>query len=567
MAVATTEYQVKLRYSVDDKTGKGLLGIASKAKKARRQSNLLGRALGMLGGAYLGAKGIGFAAKALIGFNSQMEGAKIQMAGLLKLNLGGEWSRNMKDATHLVEGLQMRAKKSVGTTKDMVEMASMIVRPLAAAGASMQDIEDVTAGATVAAKAFGIEAGMAALDIEGALMGQLKARDRFARALLEPMGYSTKSFNALSATKRLDALRKALKGPAVKAMADAQEKSFAGVTSTLQDNLQIALGKVGLPLMRKITEEVKRWNRWIDENPQKIEHFAKVFSDALVTGFNAVKEVANWVSENKDTLIMLAKAALAMKGVSMASNMLGQAPLVGGALGTLAMTVGTAYITGKLIEAHLEKEKAKEEATGGRQRRLNYLLDKSDEAMRRGDKEKAAAWAKMALADAKKMGIGPTTGKWAEKGIGGHLYRQHSAGAKGVDTAMTLAGTGFNLIGLKQKKEALDQAAINQERLTMALRDYTYSALAAADATAAFKRTQTAFWDEFIAGTFRQLDAAMQNALDPRRKARNPPANVKIKIESVNAADPDRFVMDLQQAIDKANRSPSQAKRALQGGF
>lgn len=51
----------------------------------------------------------------------------------------------------------------------------------------MAELRDITAGATVAAKAFGIEAEVAALDIEQALAGNLTKEERFSRALREPM--------------------------------------------------------------------------------------------------------------------------------------------------------------------------------------------------------------------------------------------------------------------------------------------------------------------------------------------------------------------------------------------
>ena len=53
-------------------------------------------------------------------------------------------------------------------------------------------------------------AEVAARDIESALAGTLSNRDRFARAIIEPRGFTTKSFNALDGDQREAAIAKRL---------------------------------------------------------------------------------------------------------------------------------------------------------------------------------------------------------------------------------------------------------------------------------------------------------------------------------------------------------------------
>ena len=326
---STTIYDVILRYKMQDQAKNDVKELRHEVEKAGRQSSMLGRSLRFAAGAAVGFFGFRAAKSALVDFNVGMESARVQMAGLLQLNAGGDFAMNMGRANDLVGKLQQRAKKSVGTTQDMVQMASMITRPVTAAGLGMKELEEITAGAAVAARAFGIQAEVAALDIEQALMGNLAKKDRFARALLEPMGITTQAFNKMAASDRAKTLLKAFRQDAIKDMADAQANTFAGQVSTLKDNLQIALGKVGLPLMQAITSEVQKWNEWIDKHPEKIRTWTKALADTLVQGFRFLKDVASFIFRNRALLMTVAKSFLAFKAFKVGLTAVGKHGIIG----------------------------------------------------------------------------------------------------------------------------------------------------------------------------------------------------------------------------------------------
>lgn len=319
----TTSYYVRTVYETVDKSSTQMADIAKSADKAggsmkRATASLF--SFNQAAEALMRVKqGFDVLIKGpLLDFNSQMEQSRITMAGMLRLNLGGTFESHFGRATKMVEEFQQIAKVSVGTTKDFVDMATMITRPVTAAKLTMEDLRDITQGAVVASRAMGIEAAVAALDIEQALMGTLTKRERFVRALIEPLGFTdTESWNKMEASQRAEVLKGVLSQPAIKEMAKAQETSFAGVTSTLQDNLQMALGKVGLPLFQKITAEVQRWNTWIDANGETITKFADKLSEALVDAFSFIKDVGSFFVENADTLMAVAKGLIAFKAGQM----------------------------------------------------------------------------------------------------------------------------------------------------------------------------------------------------------------------------------------------------------
>lgn len=329
----STIYDVRMQYKVRDQSSAPMRRMQRNADRTAKSIGALDKAVRHLGTVTFAAFAGRQAARALIGFNSQLEQARIQIAGMLAQASKGKTSfqEGFGTATTLVKDFQEIAKASVGTTKDFVDMASMIVRPITAAGLGMKDLKTFTKGAVIASRAFGIAADVAARDIEAALMGQLRSVDRFARALLEPIigagAEGRKAFNELAEGQRAAIVKAALGSDVIKAMARAQEFSFAGVTSTLKDNLQITFGKVGLPLMKALTNEIKQWNKWLDANATVVERWAKDLGSTLKDAFGFLKSVVGFMVEHKDTLMSIAKAWLAIK----VSGALGGA--IGGAFG------------------------------------------------------------------------------------------------------------------------------------------------------------------------------------------------------------------------------------------
>jgi len=354
----TTLYDIRLRYQMEDRATRPMRAMSQQVERTAKSSRLLSSAWGKIGaaaGAYFGVRA---GAKHLIGFNASMEQAKIQMAGMVSLTTKKGWTESMGEATALVDRLQERAKKSVGTTKDMVDMSSLIVRPISQAGLGMQDLEDLTAGAVVAARAFGMEADVAARDIESVLMGRVRSVDLFARALLEPMGMigdkGREAFNAMSAQQRAMYLKSALTSEAITNMAKAQENSFSGVYSTFQDNLQIFLGKVGLPLFRALTGEIRSWNVWIHANADRVEEMSQKLAKGLASIFGLLRDVAGFFVNHADTLLLVAKGFAAYKLGTMAGGLVGQ---VGGLTGRLTRRAGAGLLMGNMNKAGLSVAK------------------------------------------------------------------------------------------------------------------------------------------------------------------------------------------------------------------
>jgi len=330
MSEVTTAYKVRLFFQVDrsratlsflDELGKKTKGAASNAKGLTEQLKGLAAAAGVTGG-LMAAK------SAFVDFNAEMEGAKIGMASILQMKLGGYFDDASKHANKLVGDFQQIAKASVGTTKDFTTFASAIMAPVMMTNAHLGTTEKrlaqlrtLTKGGVIAATVLGEDPELASRDVDQWLMGRLSTVDRVAKKLLGPMGLTTDQVNKMSSEKRLALLEKALTQPAIIEATKAYEKSWLGVKSTMMDTLQMLAGKIGLPLFKAITKEVASWSAWMDKHPEKVEAFATTVSKLLVDAFGTAKDVFGFIVQHKDLLLTLAKAVLISKGVGMVGGL------------------------------------------------------------------------------------------------------------------------------------------------------------------------------------------------------------------------------------------------------
>lgn len=317
MSSTSTVYDVKVKYSLDDKASAGVKGIASATDKAAQSAFSLKGALAAVGGVALlkGAK------ESLIDFNSEVEQMKISMTAVMQMQLHMPFKKASEEADKLFKTFQELAKKSPATTKDFMEMANAIAPAVALAGGGPGKLAKLTQGGVLASLAFGERADVVGRDIKQMLAGTVGVKDPLAMQLLGSKNIDHKDFNQFSAKKRAETTESLLgDNQALKDASERMGESFAGQTSTLKDQLQITLGEVGKPLMEDITAEVKKWNTWIEKHPKLIREWVTSFSNGLRSGFEFLKSVASFFIENRDLLMGLAKTFVIFKGAQMAGN-------------------------------------------------------------------------------------------------------------------------------------------------------------------------------------------------------------------------------------------------------
>ncbi len=600
--MATTTYDINVRYQLEDRATKGAKKIGSSLQKTSRHAIGLGSTLKNVAALAGAGFGMGIAKKFLIDYNASLQETKLRMTGLMQLNLGGVWADNQKEANRLIEHFKEDAKASAGTMQDFAEFAGMITGPVLRAGLSMKDLREITQGGVVAAKAFGVEAGMAALDIEQALAGTLSKKDRFARALLEPMGLDTETWNKMAKEqpeKLGENLVKAFNQPALKQMAESYKSTWAGVTSSLQDSLQQTLGKVGIPLMAALQKEVVKMNDFFEKNPKKIEAFVTKFSGALMDGFKFVKEVVTLIVKHSSTLLSIAKAFIAFKVIRGVGGMLagpfdmmakfgkqmGTAGTaadgfankmtgIGNKLSLAAGLMAAAFAAATLIADAVDRSQERDLQKVGRlpQQLLDAPTDElgtvktvtaaKDLGFVKNGKFDKAAWDKQ-------VGVEKTRGAASNLGL------DILAGATG-------GLVGRDIIGRTEGGDPRSEAA--QRHIIEALKKDTDSKSKAFDewankfsgivdrlgVLAVLGRTDEQqpfrFGEEdrsFVGPTGEGEYAAPQT---PKATKKNGDVRIYINQVKVESADPDRFAMHLIGAVTRSTTKPVASRLRLPGG-
>lgn len=268
-----------------------------------------------LGG--LGVLGVGAGLK----FNATMEETRNQIAGMLSLAKKTDLADQLGTSDALMKSLQERAKKLPGSLTDYTKVLGMVAQPLVDAGLSIKDLEDLTVGAAVAAKAMSVDLEAAARDVNQAVMGQFHSTDQLTGRLLGSLGYvgeaGREKFNKLSKARRAQVLKEALTQKQLAQMADAQSKSANGRMDTFKATVVETLGRVAAPLFAKLTNLLGGVNVWLEANSAAVDKFASAVGGVLAKAFEfagvviaKVSDAIKWLTSGSDEALAVIVAML-----------------------------------------------------------------------------------------------------------------------------------------------------------------------------------------------------------------------------------------------------------------
>jgi hypothetical protein len=570
--VPSTIYDISLRYQTEDRASLGLRGIASQADKTAHSLRGIKTLLGTVAG------GIAFATgkRMLIDYNSELEQMKLSMSTIGSMQMKMPFEEARAEADKLVKTFeQLAAKAPLASTKDFAEMATDIAPAVAMAGGGFQKLKSMTAGAIAAAAATRTRADVAALDIQQMLGGTVALRDRMARQLLSSRGIDHLEFNKKSAFERASLTESLLNDPALKRMAAEAGGTFKGQISSLKDQIQIALGKVGLPLMKAMAVEAQKINAWIEKHPVDIQNTIAKLGEGLKAGFGAVKTGVSFLVDHKGTLLNLARAFLVFKGVKfgvgamqgiagVASRLTASFASLGaastGLAGGLTAAIGplTAFTAAAAAGIQMFADWRIDQITKSQDERARFgafASDIVDLQTRVGPRvgpptRSFLAGADRTLQSARHSGILTSTGKINEQAL------QRAVVASGVIGAdqfeKRLASARAVLIGAIDAEKSGAIAAFKSLRI-------------AAEQVAAIGRP---FFK--MADVLNEIYAGKMGAPDEQWKGLAPERgdlNVTIQKIEIASEDPDRFVFGMVGAFEDAAKRPTQARAVITGGF
>jgi hypothetical protein len=546
------------------------------------------------------------------------------MTTILNMQLKKPWDEASKSADKLFLRFQELAKKSPATTKDFITMANAITPMIASMGGGVDKIERITQGAVIAGIATGTRADVASLDVKQMLAGTVTERDMMANQLLASAGMKKEDFNDLSAGARGAMTEKLLQDPALMKAADEFGKSFAGQVSTFKDQLQIALGSVGKPLMASMSNEVQKWNTWIEKHPKTIAKIARELGSMIKGTFEFVAQTVGWLVEHRDTLFAIGKTFLVFKGASLATNafkgfadgikgfvsqlqtaktMLGGAVGVGGGgivgafkslggiitgaggvLPAFALLASAVFEFGGLMKGINDDEKARgrrgdfDEALGVasekamRLKKLNedYFAEGTGKHSSLSSRARRIDYMDNATADRLKKERATLLADMAKPEVMGPILRQLS------DTREKHGLGSLKEINLEKDLPNLGRGGMTGSEFDALFADNPNAKKLMAELNETYKLFHALTMDQktavFQAAFPEQFDPAKAGEVipyDPAAGWKDPDAgkktDVKVTINKIEVAseDPDRFVFGMVNAFKKVASNPTQAASAL----
>lgn len=549
---------------MEDRATRGLEAMSRQAQGTSRSLTGVGdglmRIVGLAAGAFTFAK----AKDALLGYNSEMEQARLTTAAMLDLYSGnsGNMASQIGNANVLMGQLVQRAKTSTATTEELVKFMTQVVGPVKQAGMQTKELADFTASAVIAAKAFNIEGEVAARDIQQGLLRGARNDDLFSKQLLGAMHMTTEEFNKLSTAQRLATFQAALKHKTITDLGISQANTFAGIWSTIKDQIQIALGQVGAPLFKAMTADMIKLNQWIEKNSGRISDWAVEFGRAIRDGYEKAKQMVGWIIEHKDILLALAKGWLAMKGAQAIGGPLLAAQQIFNALkegsmssamklNALALAVGAAVVA---LEWFISKMENRQEE--GIQKQVDRHRMTEDIIRAGGGNAGSAA----SLFNSK-------SGTFAASGF------MNKDGSVNKQAMRNLAAS---MSDTELQKYTGSQYNTHETAGVMIAADMLEQSVARGMELAKSREAARSARDDFAKGQAmgRGILASVQELLTESDRLKKLGAmdmakpNVNVRIERIEAKseDPDRFIFQLQSALEDVARNPSSAFDAMRHG-
>lgn len=352
----STVYDIQVNYGLNDRASSGLSSIGAKADAAAKSTTGLKDVLIGLGGIWAAKTGFALGKELFIDLNSQMQQMKISMAAVMGYNLGRPFDDALVSTNRLIDGwIRFSAQTSL-TGTEMVQFGQAVQGAVTSIGGSLSDVDEITKKGSVVYQAVsgGHPGGMqyAQLEMREALMGNLRKTQMANMQLLTPAmeraGLSVDQWNRLTGKDRLMIMKQAINDPSWKSALNEMANSWQGVTTTLKTNIEIAAREIGLPLFKKMSEEVHHWNEWIKDNTVQLKAFATSFSEGLTKGFEVIKSVAAFVVENKDVLLAIGQAWI---GGKISSGIMGTAKNIFASFGEAATSASNLGIVLSALSA------------------------------------------------------------------------------------------------------------------------------------------------------------------------------------------------------------------------
>lgn len=242
---------------------------------------------GLIGGAIYGLK-------ELIGFKAELETTHLAFTQVIQdafdsQGAFGNWTKTMQISQQVLDDLRAQAVNTPASFDDLKASFIQIVEPLTKAGASLREVDKLSAAiATRELLTPGSPQGALARDVRQLLTGYASAAQIGSGRLRGIVNEMNKLVRAGKLGQAVDLVTKklAISEDAAKAFGD----SFSGKLATLKDQAKEFLEVFGSPVFDWVKEKMTEWSKYLKENKTSVMELAREWGGKLLTGMQSVAE-------------------------------------------------------------------------------------------------------------------------------------------------------------------------------------------------------------------------------------------------------------------------------------
>lgn len=237
--------------------------------------------------------GIAAVAYGVGGLNAELEKTTVSLAAVFTAQgQSANMEQGMTKASSVLKEMRKDAAALPGEFEDLMGFFRLGAAPGFNAGASIKQLEKLSANAMATAAATGMDMGQASREFAQLIQGRSGSHNVFG-SMLGITGEASKKFNAATGEERLKTLETEFgkyEG-SIKVFAT----TFDALKSTMVDNLKNVTRQTTAPLFERVKTTLGEANSWFDANGDRVENMSERVGQALGWAFDVGKrKVLEW---------------------------------------------------------------------------------------------------------------------------------------------------------------------------------------------------------------------------------------------------------------------------------
>lgn len=232
--------------------------------------------------------GIAAAAYGVGHLNAELEKTTVSLASVFTAQgISGGMESGLRMSSAVIKDMRKDAAMLPGEFEDLLGFFRLGAAPGLGIGASVPQLEKLSANAMAAAASTGMNMDQAAREFAQLLQGRSGSHNVFG-SMLGITGEESKKFNAATGEQRLKILEKEF-GKYSESIAFFGQ-TFDALSSSLTDSGKSFLQKATAPLFESVKTAMRQTNDWIDDHSNVLENVAGRVGNALQYAFEVGKE-------------------------------------------------------------------------------------------------------------------------------------------------------------------------------------------------------------------------------------------------------------------------------------